>query len=246
VRDHDDGHAEGFLDFDEKVHDVFAGGGIEIAGGLIGKKNFRTIDERAGDGGALLFAAGKFGGTVGRALIEFDALQGFGDARVTLSVIYFREAKGKLDVFCEGHAREKIERLKDHADGVAAVACEFEGRQGGKIFSVGVNRARGRPIEASHEIEKSGFAGAGAAKECDEFAGADGEGDIVYGANGGGAEGIVAGDVVELEGDGIGWARSCGHVNVGCALREYYVGAGKLCQRQGVHPGCFCKECASD
>jgi len=126
VRDHDDGHAEAGANFEKEVHDAFAGGGIEIAGGLVGEKNFWAIDERTGDGGALLFAAGKFGGAMAGALFEFYALKRFGDAGGALGAIDFGEAKRKLDVFRERHAREKIEGLKDHADGVAAVAGKIE------------------------------------------------------------------------------------------------------------------------
>ena len=39
----------------------------------------------------------------------------------------------ELDVFCEGHAGKEIEGLEDHADGVAAVAGEFNGIDGGEV-----------------------------------------------------------------------------------------------------------------
>ena len=114
------------LQFAEKREDGFASGGIEIAGGLIGEKNFRAIDEGAGDGDALLLAAGKFGGAMAEAMSEANALEGFADARGTLGAIDFGEAKREFDIFLERHARKEIEGLEDHADGVAAIAGEFE------------------------------------------------------------------------------------------------------------------------
>jgi hypothetical protein len=43
VGDHDDGHAQGFVDFAEKVHDFVAGDAVEIAGGLIGEKDCGAV-----------------------------------------------------------------------------------------------------------------------------------------------------------------------------------------------------------
>jgi len=126
VGDHDDGHAELRLQIAEKGEDGFAGGGIEIAGGLVGEKNFGAIDEGAGDGDALLFAAGEFCGAMAKAMGEADALEGFADTGGAIGAIDFGETEWEFDVFFEGHAREKIEGLEDHADGVAAVAGEFE------------------------------------------------------------------------------------------------------------------------
>ena len=78
-------------------------------------------------------------------------------------------------------------------------------------------------VETGHQIEEGGFAGARAAKEGDEFAAGDRKRDVIHSADGGGAESIVAGDAVELDGEGAGgWS----HVEVGCALREYYVWRG--------------------
>src|ERR1035437_1263396 len=48
------------VQFIEHLHDFHAGGGIEIAGGLVGQNHERIVDQRAGDGDALLLAAGKF------------------------------------------------------------------------------------------------------------------------------------------------------------------------------------------
>ena len=150
MRDHDDGHAEGGTNFEKQIHDGFAGGGIEVAGRFVSEKNFRTIDESAGDGGALLLAAGKFRGAVVGALVEFYPLKRLSDSRVAFRVIYFGEAERQLDVFGERHAREEIERLKDHADGIAAVARKFERRKLGEVAATGLNCAGGRTVETSH------------------------------------------------------------------------------------------------
>ncbi len=106
MSDHDDGHAELRAEFTEKIEDGFAGGGVEIAGGLVGEKDFRAIDESAGDGDALLFAAGEFRGAMAEPMGEADALEGFTDSCGAFGTVDFGEAKRKLDVFFECHARE--------------------------------------------------------------------------------------------------------------------------------------------
>jgi acyl-CoA thioesterase-1 len=126
VGDHDDGHTELRLEFAEEIEDGFAGGRVEIAGGLVGKKNFGTIDEGAGDGDALLLAAGELRGAMTETMCQADTLEGFADAGGALGPIDFGEAKRQLDIFFESHAREKVEGLEDHADGVAAVTGKIE------------------------------------------------------------------------------------------------------------------------
>jgi len=200
VSDHDDGHAELGSEFAEKGEDGFAGGGVEVASGFVGEKNLRVIDEGAGDGNALLFAAGEFGGAMAEAVREANALKGFADAGGAFGAIDFGEAEREFDVFFEGHAREEIEGLEDHADGVAAVAGEFDGREGGNVLAEGEDGAGGGAVEPGDEVEQSGFAGAGGAEEGEEFVFGDGEGDFVDGADGGFAHGVVAGDTIELDG----------------------------------------------
>ena len=201
--DHDDGHAELRSEFAEQREDGFAGGGIEIAGGLIGEKNFGTIHEGASDSDALLFAAGEFCGAMAKAMGEADALEGFADAGGAIGAIDFGEAKREFDIFLEGHSREKVEGLKDHADGVAAVAGELERVERGDVLAVSEDGTGSGAVEAGDEIEQRGFAGAGGTEESEKFVVGYGEGEFVDGADGGFAHGVVAGDAVELDG-GIG------------------------------------------
>ncbi len=133
MRDHDDGHAEAGLNFAEKQENLLAVDAVEIAGGLVGEKNRGAIDEGAGDGAALLFAAGEFGGAVAAACGEADVFEGGLDSGGALGAIDFGEAQRELDIFREGHAGEEIEGLEDHADGVAAVGGEFVGSMAARL-----------------------------------------------------------------------------------------------------------------
>ena len=61
VGDHDDGLA-GVGDHLEDLGDFFAVGAIEVAGRFVGENHPRLIGECAGDGDALLLAAGELVG----------------------------------------------------------------------------------------------------------------------------------------------------------------------------------------
>jgi hypothetical protein len=199
VSDHDDGHAEGFLDFLKEEKDSFAVGTVEIAGGLVGKKDGGAIDECASESAALLFAAGEFAGAMLAASGETNAVESFGDAGFALRAIDLGEAKREFDIFFESHAGEKIEGLEDHADGLAAVTGEGFGGNFSEVEIVDDDGAERGAVESSEEAEESGFARAGAAEESEEFAGEDGEGDVINGANGGFAEMVFAGDVLGVD-----------------------------------------------
>lgn len=57
MSDQDDGMAR-FIEALEDGHDLDAGLGIQIAGRLVGKDDFRAVDQGAGNSDALLLAAG--------------------------------------------------------------------------------------------------------------------------------------------------------------------------------------------
>ena len=59
-----------------QLDDLRAGGGIQIAGRLVGKQHFRLGDKCARQCDALLFAAGKMLGQVMGAFAQADLAQG--------------------------------------------------------------------------------------------------------------------------------------------------------------------------
>ena len=112
----------------------FAGCGVEIARRLIREKNFGTIHERSRDGHALLLSAGKFRGAMTQAMRQAHALQSLANAAGSFGALHFRESQRQLDVFFQRHARKKVERLEDHADGVAAIPRQFEGESSARFW----------------------------------------------------------------------------------------------------------------
>src|SRR3712207_4001869 len=63
VGDQDDGDTVGVQRFEQRQHGL-AGGRVEVAGGLVGQQHRRAGDQGAGDGDALLLAAGHLVGAV--------------------------------------------------------------------------------------------------------------------------------------------------------------------------------------
>jgi len=206
VRDHNDGHAGIFLNFAEQREDGFAGSTVEIAGGLVGEKDFRAIDQRAGDGGALLLAARKLARAMADAPFKSDALESFADPRGALGAVDFSETQRKLDVFFEGHTWKKIEGLKNHPHGLPAVAGKFEGGHFREILALGDDRSGAGAVEAGDEIEQRGFSGTGAAEQSEKFACRNHERDLVDGVDDGFAHDVVAGNGSKADG-----GRKLGH-----------------------------------
>ena len=72
VGDEDEGGAGALVVLKQEVENHAAVGGVEVAGGLVGHDDGRLDDEGAGDGDALLLAAGELDGVVVHALGEAD------------------------------------------------------------------------------------------------------------------------------------------------------------------------------
>src|SRR5262249_48866895 len=71
VRDHDDGLAR-IVELLQTLHDLVAGPRVEVASRLVGEDHLRIVDQGAGDGDALLLAAGQLHGTMFQAIPQTD------------------------------------------------------------------------------------------------------------------------------------------------------------------------------
>ena len=128
VRHHDDGAVLRVQFGEDAQHGLFVFG-VKVAGGLVGKEDFRLVDERAGDADALLFTAGKLLRQVVAAVREADPFEG-GERRrfVGHAVVVLRQH----DVFAGGEVGQEMELLEDEADGARAEgAARFFVERGG-------------------------------------------------------------------------------------------------------------------
>ena len=145
-------------------------GFVEIAGGLVGEDQFWLIDQRARDGHALLFAAGKLRGKMREAVAESDAAQGFGGLRFIGDAV---EILREHHVFERGEIRDEMKLLEDEADFFGAIADHLVFAEFREIGAVDDHAAGSERVEAAENIDQRGFAGAGRAHERDPFAGVD-------------------------------------------------------------------------
>ena len=132
---------------------------IEISGRLIGKKDFRAIDESAGERDPLLLAAGKLSGIMRCALGETDAPQQF-ESKLACRAITAQLHRHD-GIFQRGQGRDQLEVLKDKSDGLIADARFPVFAQLLERNSIQQNRSGTRAIQSRAQTEKCRFPAAG-------------------------------------------------------------------------------------
>src|SRR5712692_8415146 len=108
----------GVVQFAENLDDDGFIGLVEVARGLVSKNDFWLVDQRARDGHALLFAAGKLRGEVRQAVAKAYTLQRF------FGLLFVRHAMAILRehyVFQRREVRHEMKLLEDEADPFRAV-----------------------------------------------------------------------------------------------------------------------------
>jgi len=119
VRNHDDGVAL-VVEVVQHLHDLTAGGGVEVAGGLVGKDNVRLVDQCPGDGDALALTAGKLGRLMFEPVAETE-LGGIFARRFDLGLAVDTGIDQRHgDILDDGQLREQVKLLKDESDAVVA------------------------------------------------------------------------------------------------------------------------------
>ena len=153
VRDHEDGVA-GFVELAKNVNDDFFVGFVEISGGLVGEDEFWLIDERAGDGDALLFAAGKICGEMLEAISKADSLERFDGLRFVGDGV---EVLREHDVFERGEIRDEMKLLEDETDFFGAITDESGFVEAGDFLVIHGDAARRGGVESAENIDERGF-----------------------------------------------------------------------------------------
>jgi hypothetical protein len=149
--------------------------GVEVAGRFVGQDHFGIVDEAAGDGHALLFAAGKLVGPVLEPFAEPDALQQFLRLGLCLRRRHAGHAGGQGGVFHGIQFGQQTVRLKDEAEPAVAEFGQGSGRQLAEILASRPDIARVRPVQAAEQVQQRALARAARAAQCDEFAAPGGE-----------------------------------------------------------------------
>jgi len=145
--------------------------GVEGAGDFVEEHRLGAHGEGAGDGDALLLAAGEFAGEGGFAVGEADA-----DEELAGAGGRFRFAqpedfdRGEGEVAEDGQVGEQVKALEDHAD---LGAVEGEGGPGSRRRPSNQIFAGVGGFEEVDAADEGGLAGAGGADDAEDFAGGD-------------------------------------------------------------------------
>src|SRR5262249_37428998 len=154
----------------------------EVAGRLVAQQDGGLVDERPGDGDALLLPAGELAGPVVEAVGQPDTLEQGGGAALAFGAgAVGGVEQGRLDVFQGGGGGEQVEVLEEEADAPVAQPGKLVGAEAGNLLAGEVVAAGGGAVEAAEAVHEGGLAGAGRADEGDELALVDVEGDALEG-----------------------------------------------------------------
>src|ERR1039458_9026682 len=149
----------------EQLDDFTTGVRIEIAGRFIGQEQFRLVDERAGDGHALLFAAGKFGRPVLHTVLETNPGEQVASARPGLADGSAGHARRQTDIFERIEFRQQMIRLKNETDAVVAEKRQLTLGECGQVLPGKMDFARVGRVKSADEMEQRAFAGTGRAAQ---------------------------------------------------------------------------------
>ena len=171
--DHHDGLAVLAVERLQQAQDLLGRLPVQVAGGLVADQQGRVGDDGAGDGHALLLAAGQFVRAVLRAVAQADQLQcDFGIA-LALRAGQAGQQQRQLDVALRGQHRHQVVELEHVADVLAAPVRELAALHRVDALAVdGDLPARG-DVEAADQVEQGGLARAGGAHERHEIAAGD-------------------------------------------------------------------------
>ena len=169
MRDHEDGAV-----FHESVEgglDEVLGLGIDAGGGFVEEEDGRVLEEGAGDGEALFFAAREFDAALADIGVEllgerFDEGLATGIRESGPELFFGSVAAGEEEVFAHGAVEE--EGLLSH---VADIFAQGGFVDLGELVPIDEDAALVVVIEARQEVDDGGFASSGGADESDGLAG---------------------------------------------------------------------------
>src|SRR4030095_4013230 len=171
VGDHHDGLAQILVQATKHFQDDLGILGVQVAGGFIGKKNFRFVDDGAGDGHTLLFTSRHFGGLMREPAFEAEHF-GYDVKTVWIEAIAVNVLCDR-DVAPGGECREEIETLKDESDFASAELGALGIAQFGQIVTVHQDFSSRSLCQAANDIQKGRLAAAGGAHHRNRFSGLD-------------------------------------------------------------------------
>ena len=156
--DEDAGRAPGLHLLAQKPQHLSRALGIEIAGGLVGQDDLRSVDQCAGDRDALQFAAGQFARHARAALAETDGGEHRAHFLLRRRIGDADERQRQRDVLPDGQVRQHVEGLEDEAHLHAPERRQRIVVERREVDAVEMDRTGVGTIEPRDEIEQRGLA----------------------------------------------------------------------------------------
>ena len=166
------------VDLVKEREQLLGGAGIERAGRLVGEDELRAGDQRAGDGDALLLAAGDLVGILAQQRFDAQPPRKRGEFGLHVGKALTGEHEGQEDVVADGEGIQQVELLEHEAEVLAAEGGHLALAHGGHVPPGEQHLAAGGRIESGEDVEQGGLAGAGLAHDGDELALVHGEIDV--------------------------------------------------------------------
>ena len=173
VGDHHDGGAGG-VEALEELEDFVGRFAVQVAGGFVGQDDGRFVQQGAGDGDALLLAAGELVGHFVRLGGHADGRKDLGDAAVNLPFFFpAGSAEDEFQVVLHGAVCQELEVLEHHADAAAEVG-DVPGVEAGEVEAAGrCFRAGAHRVFRDDGADDGGFAGPHLAHDVYQVSGHD-------------------------------------------------------------------------
>ena len=162
----------------DDFHHHLAAAGIERAGGLVGQDDFAAVHQRAGNGHALLLAAGELVGAVVFFAFQAQISQKLSSAFIPLFLIHAGIHGGQRHVFARAQCAQQVVALENKAEFAPAQRGQLVAAHLRSFHAVDLIRAGSGTIETADDVHQRGFAGAGLADDGNEIAFLNGEADV--------------------------------------------------------------------
>jgi hypothetical protein len=156
-------------DGDQQQHDGLGVHRVQCAGRLVAEQELAVAHHRAGDRGALAFAAGQLVGEMVRALGDAQSGQGPQPGlarRLHGHTVQFQRDRDVLD---RGEAGQQVEVLEDVSDQPAPQPGLVVDGQPGQVGPVHQDLAAGRFLQAPGDGEQRALAGAARSHDRDQL-----------------------------------------------------------------------------
>ncbi len=156
-------------DFLQERENFLAGVRIEVAGGLIRDNDTRLVDQRPGNGDALLLATGELIGTMIQARGEADSFEQHASTEANVGTTMASDPPGNRNIFERVELREEMVCLEDKADLLGAKARESVTGDASEVLTANNNFSGIGDVQPAKQVEKSAFPRARGPSEGDKF-----------------------------------------------------------------------------